>query len=78
MTSTDVSALAARLDTSVKELAGFSACSPDEVAHLDSLVAAAFEAEAEAVETGLRATLTAVPRPLRGRAKALLFPEEDS
>ncbi|WP_067435890.1 hypothetical protein [Nocardioides jensenii] len=78
MASTDVSALAERLGTSVDELAAFSACSPDEVAHLDMLVAAVFAAEAEAVESGLRATLTAVPRPLRGRAKALLFPGEDA
>lgn len=78
MAPTDVSALAERLGISAERLAGLSVCSQGDVTHLDSLVAAAFTAEQEAVESGLRATLGAVPRPLRGRAKALLFPEDDA
>ncbi|QIX26586.1 hypothetical protein ncot_08205 [Nocardioides sp. JQ2195] len=78
MASTPVSALAERLDVPVGSVAGLEACSAEELTHLDSLVEAAFVREQEAVEAGLKATLQAVPRPLRGRAKSLLFPGGDA
>lgn len=74
MASTPVSTLAERLGVTTEAVAGLGACSAEELAHLDSLVESTFSREREAVESGLRATLQAVPRPLRGRAKGLLFP----
>lgn len=76
MASKAVLQIAEHLGVTPDAMVGLDACSEAEVAHLDSLVVAALEAEAESVDSGLRATLDAVPRPLRGRAKALLFPED--
>ena len=78
MTATTVATLAERLGVSADAVAGLQGCSAEELAHLDSLVETAFEREREAVDSGLKATLQAVPRPLRGRAKALLFPGGDA
>lgn len=74
MAATPVAVLAERLGVTTDAVAGFEDCSAEGLAHLDSLVEAAFAREQEAVESGLKATLQAVPRPLRGRAKSLLFP----
>lgn len=75
MASKAVIQIAEQLGVPPDSLAGIEACGQGEVAHLKSLIDAAFDTEAEAVDSGLRATLDAVPRPLRGRAKSLLFPE---
>ncbi|MDT0201394.1 hypothetical protein [Nocardioides sp. AE5] len=55
-------------------LDGLDTCSTAELDELCGLLQAAMEREDAAVESGLAATLKAVPRPLRGRARKLLFP----
>lgn len=69
-----ISALATRLGVPDKHLAGLDTCGAQGLDRIERLVAQAFDREDEAVETGLQETLQAVPRPLRGRARALLFP----
>ena len=62
---------------------------PDRLAFLDRLDAPAVESFAtlvedamhrdeQAIEEGLQETLRFVPRLLRGRAKKMLFPEDDT
>jgi hypothetical protein len=75
MSDDPLAALADRLGVSRDRLDGLSGCMPADLAELDTLVAAAFAIEDEAVESGLQRTVSAVPRPLRGKARALLFPE---
>lgn len=45
------------------------------LARLHDLVRASLAAEEQRVQEALQATMRFVPRPLRGRAKKLLFPE---
>lgn len=78
MATDPLSTLADRLGTTPAKLAPLKACSATELQHLDDAVAGTLDREDEAVETGLQATLGAIPRPLRSRAKALLFPSEDA
>lgn len=76
MAPSDVSALAARLEVPPERLAAFTVCTEQQLARLEKSVADAIDAEDAAVEEGLQSTLRAVPRPLRGRAKGLLFGDE--
>lgn len=71
-----LSSLADRLDLTSADLSPLRACGTPDLQALDEAVARTLEREDEAVESGLRATLGAIPRPLRGKAKALLFPED--
>ena len=76
--SDPLSALADRLGVSRTRLDGLAGCAETDLTELDGLVAAAFDVENEEVEAGLRRTVSAVPRPLRGKATALLFPGDAS
>ncbi|NYG57817.1 hypothetical protein BJ980_000740 [Nocardioides daedukensis] len=69
----DITDLASRLDVPATTLAGLDDVGAEEVARLVTLVDDTFAREDSAVEVGLKATVNAIPRPLRGRAKALLF-----
>lgn len=48
-----------------------------QLAALDRAVAAAMAADDDAVESGVEGAVRLVPRPLRGRARAMLFPRGD-
>ena len=72
--SDPLATLADRLGVSRDRLDGLAGCESADLTDLDGLVAAAFATEDEDVESGLQRTVSAVPRPLRGKAKGLLFP----
>lgn len=65
--------MARRLDLPVERLALLAAYDDEDLTVLDDAVALAIRAEDHAVEQGLSEALRFVPRPLRGRARALLF-----
>lgn len=56
-------------------LTPLDALGPDRLAELTALVRAAVDREDALVASSLEAALNAVPRPLRGRARALLLEE---
>jgi hypothetical protein len=74
MGSDPLVSLASRLGVPASRLAGLADLTAADLAVLESLVADAFAAEDRAVREGLERTVGAVPRPLRGRARSLLFP----
>ncbi|WP_157571667.1 hypothetical protein [Nocardioides alkalitolerans] len=76
MSRPSLETLASRLDLPVASLAVLEACTDDELAVLDEAVALAVMAEDQAVEHGLDAAVRFVPRPLRGRARKLVFGSE--
>ena len=47
-----------------------------DLARLHDVVAGSLEREGEAIDEALQATMRFLPRPLRGRAKKMLFPGE--
>lgn len=65
--------LAARLDLPVERLAVLEGCTEADLEVLDDAVGLAVRAEDQAVEDGLNAAVRFVPRPLRGRARVLIF-----
>ncbi len=67
--------LAELLDTDVSELAYLEPLDEEAVGQLHRLVHDSLAAEDERVQDALQATMRYLPRPLRGRAKKLLFPE---
>lgn len=70
--ATTLTALAGRLGVRESELKALKGLTEDQVAELDGVVAAALEMRAEQIDTGLAEALRAIPRPLRGRAAALM------
>ena len=73
--------------TGVEDLADLLEVPPDEVsflgrldeadlARLHDVVAGSLEREAQAIDEALEATMRFLPRPLRGRARKMLFPGE--
>lgn len=76
MTSRAVSALAETLGVTPEELSFMDRLDDHAAAHLDELVTLAVVREDEAVADSLERTLRFLPRPIRGRARSLLMPEE--
>jgi hypothetical protein len=70
-----LTALNERLGVSADTTLPLAQLAEADLARLDLAVAGAMAAEDEAVETGLQEAVRFVPRPLRGRATRLLFPE---
>ncbi|MDT9592497.1 hypothetical protein RDV89_05425 [Nocardioides zeae] len=68
----ETAALAARLGVPAEHLRALDGCAAEDVALLDDAVELALRAEDRAVSDGLAAAVRFVPRPLRGRARALL------
>ncbi len=75
-------------DTTVDDLAELLEVPPGQVAFLSSLdeadlarlhrvVSDSLEREAAAIDEALQATMRFLPRPLRGRARKMLFPDEE-
>ncbi len=73
--SEHVDRLAEVMDTDPAALDFLRPLTDDEVARLHDLVARSLEAEDQRVRDALQATMRVLPRPLRGRAKKMLFPE---
>jgi hypothetical protein len=71
-----VDALAALLEVPATEVAFLGRLGDDDLARLHATVAGTLRREAEAIDEALEATVRFLPRPLRGRAKKLLFPGE--
>ena len=67
-------ALRTRLGADLDMLTAYDAA---QLAVLDRAVAAAMATDDAAVEAGFEGSVRIVPRPLRGRARALLFPGGD-
>ncbi len=70
--TTKITPLAVRLGIDESDLAAFAKLTKDQVAALDGAVETAMHAQDEAVEDGFAAALGYIPRPLRGRAAALM------
>lgn len=71
-----LAALATRLDVAPSALAALRHCTATDLAAFDGLIGDAMTAHDQAIESGLRDALRFVPRLLRGRASAMLFPED--
>ena len=67
--------LAQTLGAEPEELAAVSGLDAQALRRLDGLVADALEQEEARVTEAVEETVRFVPRPLRGRAKKMLFPE---
>jgi hypothetical protein len=65
--------LAATLRVDPARLDGLEACSPDELARLEGIVAAAMRREDEAFDAGLEDALKMVPLVLRPAARKIVF-----
>lgn len=77
MTSTpepSTAALAARLGVPESALSRLATCGSAGLVTVERMVDEAFLREDRAVESGLEKTLQVIPRPLRRRARAMLFP----
>ena len=72
--SEDLQRLAEVLDTPVEDLDYLSPLDDDALEQLHTLLRRSLEAEDQRVQDALQATMRFLPRPLRGRAKKLLFP----
>lgn len=70
--------LADDLDTHVGDLDYLSPLDDSALAQLHTLLQRSLEAEDRRVQDALQATMRFLPRPLRGRAKKLLFPGGES
>lgn len=68
-----LTAMARRLDLPVERLALLEAYDDADLTVLDDAISLAIRAEDRAVADGLEQAVRVVPRPLRGRARALMF-----
>lgn len=72
--SEDLQRLADALDTPVEDLDYLSPLDDGALEQLHTLLRRSLAAEDQRVQDALQATMRFLPRPLRGRAKQLLFP----
>ena len=73
---TTVDDLADLLEVPRGEVSFLDKLSEAELARLHDVVEESLVREGEAIDEALQATMRFLPRPLRGRAKKMLFPEE--
>jgi hypothetical protein len=73
---TTVDDLADLLEVPPGEVSFLSKLDGTDLARLHEVVAGSLEREGAAIDEALEATTRFLPRPLRGRARRLLFPEE--
>jgi hypothetical protein len=76
--SAPLSRLAERLQVDTDRIAFLERLGAPAIAELDTLLGNARARDERAIEDGLQETLRFVPRLLRGRAKKMLFPEDDA
>lgn len=70
--------LADLLGVPEKRLAMLSGVAQDNLNHLRETITTAVQEQESAIQKGVEKSLQAIPRPLRGRARALLFPGGES
>ena len=68
--------LAAALGTGPGRLEPFAALDAEELDRLHDIVSRALAHDEEQVDQAVEETVRFVPRPLRGRARKMLFPED--
>ena len=73
---TTVEDLADLLEVPRGEVSFLSKLDEADLARLHHVVAGSLDREAEAIDEALEATMRFLPRPLRGRARKMLFPGE--
>lgn len=71
---TSLQELAGLLGVPAKGLGMIAGLSDSDVAHLQASVQAAIDRNDEAIEKGVERSLAAIPRPLRGKARSMIFP----
>jgi hypothetical protein len=69
--------LATALHTDPATLTFLDRLGPDALERLTTLVATAVERDGREIDEGLDRTIGFIPRPLRGRVRRVLVPEED-
>ena len=74
--SPSVDDLATLLEVPADEVAFLRKLDEADLVRLHDVVAGTLEREGRAIDEALEATVRFLPRPLRGRAKKLLFPGE--
>ena len=74
---TTVDDLAALLEVPPGEVAFLGKLEQADLARLHQVVSGSLEREAAAIDEALEATMRFLPRPLRGRARKMLFPDEE-
>jgi hypothetical protein len=74
--ATSVEDLADLLEVRPGDVSFLSKLDEAELARLHDVVAGSLEREGQAIDEALQATMRFLPRPLRGRAKKMLFPGE--
>ena len=70
--------LADLLGVPEKRLAMLSGVAQDNLNHLRDSITTAVHEQESAIQRGVEKSLQVIPRPLRGRARALLFPGGES
>jgi hypothetical protein len=75
--STALSGLAEQLKVDVDRIAHLERLGDPVLEGFSALVGRAVERDGREIEEGFQKTLRFVPRLLRGRAKKMLFPEDD-
>jgi hypothetical protein len=73
---TTVEDLADLLEVRPGDVSFLSKLDEAELARLHDVVAGSLDREGQAIDEALQATMRFLPRPLRGRAKKMLFPGE--
>ena len=74
---TTVDDLADLLEVPAGEVSFLSKLDQADLARLHEVVAGSLEREGAAIDEALEATMRFLPRPLRGRARKMLFPGEE-
>jgi hypothetical protein len=74
--ATSVEDLADLLEVRPGDVSFLSKLDEAELARLHDVVAGSLDREGQAIDEALQATMRFLPRPLRGRAKKMLFPGE--
>lgn len=69
--------LADLLGVPEKRLAMLSGVAQENLHHLRESITTAVQEQESAIQRGVEKSLQVIPRPLRGRARALLFPGGD-
>ena len=72
-TSITPRSIADRLGAPIADMSVLDHCSEDELSRIDAAVVKLLASEDRAVDEGLTEALRFVPRPVRNRAKVLLF-----
>ena len=70
--------LADLLGVPEKRLAMLSGVAQDNLSHLRDSISAAVAQQESAIQKGVEKALQVIPRPLRGKARSIIFPGGDA